>query len=301
MTTIAELVERASRRYADRVAVVDGDREPDLRRGRRPLDAARQRARAARPPRHGLAGRRCSWATGSSSSRSTSPSPRAGKVKAPINPRLTDDERSYILANCGAEVLVTERVRARAGRGHPRASCPSCATSSWSTETPSYGDLLASQQPAAPTSSIDPDEPSMILHTSGTTGRPKGATTIASARGSPATLNMLLDEFIAGRRRRHGARRPDVARLGLEDPRVLHARRPQHHAAQVRSRHASSRRCATSGGTSTFVVPTMIRMLLDAPSARSHGVARIRNITYGGAPMPSRARRGGDRARSARC
>ena len=33
---------------------------------------------------------------------------KAGMVKAPINPRLTDDERAFILANCGAEVVVTE-------------------------------------------------------------------------------------------------------------------------------------------------------------------------------------------------
>ena len=44
---------------------------------------------------------------------------------------------------------------------------------------------------------IDPDGPSMILHTSGTTGRPKGATTSQRARVA-ANLNMLLDEFSAG-------------------------------------------------------------------------------------------------------
>ena len=33
---------------------------------------------------------------------------KAGMVKAPMNPRLVDDERAFILANCGAEVLVTE-------------------------------------------------------------------------------------------------------------------------------------------------------------------------------------------------
>jgi acyl-CoA synthetase (AMP-forming)/AMP-acid ligase II len=42
----------------------------------------------------------------------------------------------------------------------------------------------------------------------------------------------------------------------------------------------------TQGGTSTFLVPTMIRMLLDAPSRKDHDLSTLRNITYGGASMP---------------
>ena len=40
------------------------------------------------------------------------------------------------------------------------------------------------------------------------------------------------------------------------------------------------------GGTSTFVVPTMIRMLLDTPASLRPPRHSIRNLTYGGAPMP---------------
>jgi len=43
---------------------------------------------------------------------------------------------------------------------------------------------------------------------------------------------------------------------------------------------------ASAGVTSTFVVPTMIRLLLDALERRSYDLSNLRNITYGGAPMP---------------
>src|SRR3989304_5450412 len=39
-------------------------------------------------------------------------------------------------------------------------------------------------------------------------------------------------------------------------------------------------------GTSTFLVPTMLRMLLDAPERAQFNLVSLRNITYGGAPIP---------------
>ena len=108
MTTIAELVERASRRFAERTAVVDGDRRLTFAevgdRSSRLANALVGTLATAR-----ARGLRSSWATGSNSSRSTSPSREPGKVKVPINPRLTDAERRYMLSNCGADVLFTER------------------------------------------------------------------------------------------------------------------------------------------------------------------------------------------------
>ena len=121
---------------------------------------------------------------------------KAGMVKAPMNPRLVDDERAFILANCGAEVLVTEESeleRVEAIRG----DLPDLRHVVVVDREDSYADLLARASGRRPDVVIDPDGPSMILHTSGTTGRPKGATTSQRARVA-ANLNMLLDEFSAG-------------------------------------------------------------------------------------------------------
>ena len=159
---------------------------------------------------------------------------RAGKVKVPINPRLTDAERQlHPLELRGRRAVhrTVERERVES----IRSELPDLEHVVVVDEPDSYGDLLASASALRPSVAIDPDDPSMILHTSGTTGRPKGATTSQRARVSSA-LNMLLDEFSADERRRHGARRPDVARVRIEDPRLLHARCPEHHPRQVRSR-----------------------------------------------------------------
>ncbi|HEV3213336.1 MAG TPA: AMP-binding protein [Acidimicrobiales bacterium] len=280
MTTIAELVERASRRFASRVAVVDGERQATF------TDVGERSARLANAllglsPRDGsrvgvLMANRLEFVEVDFAIA------RAGKVKAPINPRLTDDERSFILANCGAEILVTDRGefdRAQA----MRTDLPELRHVI-NVDDESYRALLSAASPSRPDMVVDPDQPSMILHTSGTTGRPKGATTSQRARVA-ATAAMLLDEFDARRHdgmvhvapMSHGSGSKILAYFVRGARNVTLAKfAPATFFAAMRA----------SGGTSTFVVPTMIRMLLDDPGCTPEAVACIRNLTYGGAPMP---------------
>jgi acyl-CoA synthetase (AMP-forming)/AMP-acid ligase II len=282
MTTIADLVERSSRRFAQRVAVVDGDRTMTF------AEVGDRSARLA----NALIG--LSPSTGSRVAVLMSNRlefveadfaiARAGKVKAPINPRLTDDERSFILSNCGAEIVITEKSEVERVQSL-RHELPGLKHIVVVDQEDLYGQLLANASARSPSVAIDPDQPSMILHTSGTTGRPKGATTTQRARLA-ATFNMLLDEFSADERDGmvhvapmshgsgskilayfiRGARNITLARF---DPGMFFSAVTQ------------------SGGTSTFVVPTMIRMLLDASELKSTDLSGMRNITYGGAPMPA--------------
>jgi acyl-CoA synthetase (AMP-forming)/AMP-acid ligase II len=280
VTSIADLVERASRRYADRVAVVDGDRslsfaevgDRSTRFANALLDLApRPRARVGLLMSNCLEFVEIDFAIA-----------KAGMVKAPMNPRLVDDERTFILANCGAEILVTEQSeleRVEAIRG----DLPDLRHVIVVDREDSYADLLAAASACRPDVVIDPDGPSMILHTSGTTGRPKGATTSQRARVA-ANLNMLLDEYSAG---------PDDGMVHVAP--MSHGSGSKILAYFMRGARNITlpkfdpgtflHACSTLGGTSTFVVPTMIRMLLDSPERRTQNVT-IRNITYGGAPMP---------------
>ncbi len=280
MTSIAELVDRASRRFAARVAVVDGDRRLTFvdvgERSNRLANALlalspSAGSRVAVLMRNRLEFVEVDFAIA-----------KAGKVKAPINPRLADDERRFILSNCGAEVVITEHLEEERVQAL-RSELPDLKHLIV-VDREGYGDLLSRASAGRPEVEIDPDQPSMILHTSGTTGRPMGATTSQRARVA-ATVNMLLDEFSAGERdgmlhmapMSHGSGSKILAyfvrgarnlTLAKFDPEVfLDA-------------------VASAGVTSTFVVPTMIRLLLDALERRSYDLSNLRNITYGGAPMP---------------
>ena len=282
MITIGTLVDRAARRYGDRTAVVDGDRRLSFREvGDRSTRLAN--ALLAVSP---TAGSRVALVLGNRLEvvETDFAIAKAGKVKVPVNPRLSDEERRFILANCGAEVVVTERAevdRLQALRGDLPDLRHVVSVDGGGTD---YRDLLRASA-GAPDVVVDADGPSMILHTSGTTGRPKGATTTQSARIA-ATRHMLLDEFPA-----------------TVDDGMVHVAPMSHGSGSkilayfVRGARnitlpkftpeAFFAAMAGSGGTSSFVVPTMIRMLLDSLPAAGAGPGGVRNLTYGGAPMPA--------------
>ena len=282
---IPALVDRAVHRYADRVAVVDGPRRLTFAEvGDRVNRLANALLGLSPAPGSRVAlvmANRLEFVEADLAIAA------AGKVKAPLNPRLTDAERRYVLANCGADIVITERNevdRLEALRGDLPdlryiVSVDGAIGGSGAVD---YGDLLAGARPSPPAVNVDPHAPSMILHTSGTTGHPKGATTSQAARLAAVT-NMWLDEFLPGppdgiihvAPMSHGSGSKILAFL-CRGARNITLRRfdPTTFFAAV----------ADDGGTSTFVVPTMVRMLLDAPDRPAS--PGLRNITYGGAPMP---------------
>ena len=282
MNTIADLVERASMRFATRIAVVDGDRTLTFGEvGDRSTRLANvlielspsEASRVAVLMSNRLEVIEVDFAIA-----------RAGKVKAPINPRLTDDERRFILSNCGAEIIVTEH--AEFDRvASLRHELPALRHVINVDDAASYGDAISRASSLRPAVVIDPNKPSMILHTSGTTGRPKGATTSQHARVM-SMLNMLLDEFSPNENdgmvhmapMSHGSGSKILA---------FYTRGARNITLPKFDPELFFKAVTTQGGTSTFVVPTMIRMLLDAPTRSNYDLSSIRNITYGGAPMPA--------------
>jgi acyl-CoA synthetase (AMP-forming)/AMP-acid ligase II len=120
-----------------------------------------------------------------------------GGIVAALNGWWTADEIAYGVSDCAPKLLIGDRKRlARAGR----LDVPVLEIES------GFDELLAHAPDAAlPDTPIDEDEPAVILYTSGTTGRPKGA--VASQRSiigfvQTTTLSgaeSVLADVMAGR------------------------------------------------------------------------------------------------------
>jgi long-chain acyl-CoA synthetase len=101
---------------------------------------------------------------------------RLGAVAVPVNVREQRPELAFILAQCAAKAIVFDAALAdrlpSPAAGLPLAVRISAGPSPGAT---TLDELLETRSPAAPAADPGEEEPGVILYTSGTTGRPKGA------------------------------------------------------------------------------------------------------------------------------
>jgi len=201
----------------------------------------------------------------------------AGAIVVPLNTRLTPPELAYILRDSGTSVLVhapTHDTHA----AELRAEVPHVLPRARSEE------LLA----AAPTTPVDetvePDDVAMIMYTSGTTGRPKGAA-LSHANVHWNSVNVLIDVDLAG-----------------DEVTLVNA--PMFHVAAlnqtvlptmlkggtvvldsfdpVRTLETIARRRVTY----LFGVPAMFQAVAGVPEWTDADLSSVRVISSGAAPMP---------------
>ncbi len=123
---------------------------------------------------------------------------KAGVIAVPINFRLTGEEILYIVENCSARAfIVQDELLASVAGIRERLSVPAAnyihlGGKAVPTGYVGYEDFLARGADREPGVHVAPEDTWVILYTSGTTGRPKGA---MRSHGSHALVNYgtLLD------------------------------------------------------------------------------------------------------------
>jgi fatty-acyl-CoA synthase len=206
-----------------------------------------------------------------------------GAIWVPVNARLAVPEARYVLEQSGASVVVHGRDQA-APAAELRAQLP--AIGAWlAAGSPSYEALLAAADPAPRDEPVSLDDPCLIMYTSGTTGRPKGAVLTHGNMTWNAT-NQLLGFDLAQDERTlalaplfhigglNGTVNPTFLRGGC----VVIVRRfdPAATLEVIEQQRVNS----------FFAVPTMLDAMAREPSFATRDLSALRSIGAAGAPVP---------------
>lgn len=212
---------------------------------------------------------------------------KAGLGRISLNPRLTDDERIYILDNSTARVLVYgPEFSEFAAQVAESRDLVLLETGEEAPIGPGqrYEAALAQASSDLPEVTADPSAPSLIMYTSGTTGRPKGAVWTFASR-TAGIVNMMLNELdhaasvgmVHAASVAHGSG-SKIAPIYLRGGRSIMMRQfdPAAFFELVRAESA----------TASFMVPTMVQNLVDEAKTTGTDMPSMVQITYGGAKMP---------------
>jgi len=205
----------------------------------------------------------------------------AGLVAVPVNARLHRDEIGYILEHSGSTVVVTDSDHAE----DAESLVDNIASLQAAVITPSeqWNELTAS----SPMPLVDrrPEDAAWLFYTSGTTGRPKGAT-LSHRNLLMASLSyfadidpvMPQDSVLHAAPLSHGSGLYGLPHLARGAVSVV----PQSGGVDGEEIAALVRRWP---GMSLFAAPTMVKRLAGDPAVASADLAHLKTIIYGGAPM----------------
>ncbi len=202
---------------------------------------------------------------------------RLGAIVVPINFRLVADEVAYLLADCGAAVVVVDA-----------ALKPLVRQSSSVDVVLTIGEDLQSAIESASDAPVDivvgDEEPAFIMYTSGTTGFPKGAVLnhrnlYLHAFSSIATLGPVADECWLGVA-------PLFHTAGVSGllPAFLTAGKVVIPPSGGFDAEATVRTIVTERVTSCWMTPAQWQMVCAMDSLGEWDLSRLRRVWWGAAP-----------------
>lgn len=205
----------------------------------------------------------------------------AGLVAVPVNARLHREEIAFVLEHCGAQVVVSDEDHVANLEGLVS------SVESLDAVLVAPGERWERLAMSPPMALVErrPEDPAWLFYTSGTTGRPKGATLT-----NRNLLVMSLNYFA------------DIDPVAPQDS-VLHAAPLSHGSGLYGLPHIARGALSVvphSGGVdgeeiaallrrwpgmSFFAAPTTVKHLAEDSSIAGSDLSHLKTIIYGGAPM----------------
>ncbi len=210
-----------------------------------------------------------------------------GAIPVPVNIRMSPAEVGYLVTDSGARVIVTEKLLA------PLADAVNASTGGIDTtivvdgsENPAHLDyetLLAEDPSDLPEIDVPEETVALIMYTSGTTGKPKGAmlthtnmqaqavTAMNSASGESDDVASIVPPIF------------HIAGIGGFAPVFYRGIPGVIHALGAFDADVMLDTLEREGTTSVFMVPAQWQAVCAAQKARPRNL-RLRNISWGAAP-----------------
>jgi acyl-CoA synthetase (AMP-forming)/AMP-acid ligase II len=206
-----------------------------------------------------------------------------GFVAVPVNWHLHPDEVEYIVGHCGAAAVVVSDETAAATHALPAAvRVLRVARADGSSAGLDYEDVLAAEP--APAVDTAPDDPAWLFYTSGTTGRPKGATlTHRNLAAMTGAYFHDLDPVADGSTYLHAAPLTHGSGLYLLPSTARGATQVIAPGTSFSTGRFVALLAEHRVTHAAFLAPTMLRRVVD--EARGRAFPDLRSIVVGGAPL----------------
>lgn len=215
---------------------------------------------------------------------------RLGAIFVPLNFRLSPAEIGYILADCGARIVVYHAVfaplLAPALAADPALVTVPVDSVSREDGQPSYDEWMASARSLTEKPRVSQQDVHVMMYTSGTTGHPKGAM-LTHGNTTWNAINLMLSEnalstddvvlTVAPMFHIGGLNIHTLPALYKGIPVVLLPRFEPHETLRTIARERV---------TALFLVPSMWLMLSQLPDFDAYDLSSLRVLVSGGAPCP---------------